>query len=146
MSSNKIVDSLLGDVTLSHRFSEKHSEYEACVSVWDREVQVVIYSNPDTGETASAIANGRSIVQNFAQHKSTLVAHLQGDFFPKFRDNSGADCSANDLIGELDLQNITVHADGNFSLGFNACETLFDHALVVYFSKDGCVDECDTPG
>ena len=146
MLPDQVADTILGDVTLNHCLDEKHAEYSANVNIWNRTILISIYSDPETGETDSPIRIARSIVQNFAQHKTVLLNHLEHDFCPRFRKNSGTDCSLDDLVAELDLHNITVHANGKFSIGFNTCETLHDHCLVVYFSNNGHVEFCDTPG
>ena len=100
MPPDKLSDTLFGDVFLSHRFTDKHAEYEACAGVWDRQVKVIIYSDPDTGETNSAMSRARSIVEHFGQHKRALLVHLDREFLPRFRENSGVVCSSDDLFGD----------------------------------------------
>ena len=108
MLPERVADTLLGDVTLNHCLDDKHAEYSANVNLWDRNVPVLIYSDPETGETASPIKNARAIVKNFSQHKKALLSYLKDDFLPRFRKNAGVDCSPDDLIAELDLHNICL--------------------------------------
>ena len=146
MPPSQISDTVLGDLIVDHKLDEKHVCYLANLNLCDRSAQIFIYSNPDTGEVATAINFTRSIVEQFAQHTITLHNYLENDFLPRFRRNSESDCSVDDLVAELELHTITVHDSGNFSFGFNSCETLHDHCLIAYFAIDGHIEDCDLAG
>ena len=133
-------------MVLTDCLSEKHAEYAAEVDLPDGKMSVAIYSNENTGDIASSIAHARSIVEDFARHNGTVQAFLENDFLPAFCENTGDAVSLNDLIRELQLHDVIVHSDGKFTVSYDACETLHDHCLVLYFSDTGTIVHFDTPG
>lgn len=146
MTIERFSDEILGELTLVAQLDGQHAEYKAQVKIATVPATLYLYSDPRSGDMSSSVSIGRNLVTDFERFSTILKSHLIQEFMPRLSANTGVFYSHEKVLGELVLDNITVHANGTFSFGFRSCSSLDDHSLVVYFTDDGTVECCDIVG
>lgn len=143
-----IKDEALGLLKLESVVSGNLVEYTASVDFDGLPIELILYTDEDSGELNAAIDSAKKMIKQSGKVKRSVDAFIAKKVLDGVNKFIRPDdpLSASDLKKNLLLQTIEVDGEGGAAFWYNAGDLLLGHSLLLRGTCDGKIKDFDTPG
>lgn len=142
-----IEDATLGALRLSSVLPNQ-LEYSVDCELNGRRTELTLYSQENSQDMTATLEVAAQLVSNFKKVETRLSKYLVSVVLKAVNTNlrSKNPITADSLKKQLQLTLIDIHATGDATFWYGACDVLLGHGLVLYGKSNGDIQDFDTPG
>ena len=143
-----IKDETLGVLKLESVVSGNLAEYISNVDFDGLSVELILYTDEESGELNAAIESAKKMVKQSGKVKRSVDAFIAKKVLDGVNKFIRPDdpLSASDLNKNLVLKTIEIDAEGEAAFWYEAGDVLLGHGLLLRGTCDGKIKDFDTPG
>ncbi len=144
-----IDDPKLGTLRFIHHINPQLDEYEGKFVVDGRDVDLRLCTD-DKLDLALTIKRARELVRRHNAIMKRASRYIAANILPAYnqhwRPEDTTELNITEFVTQIQLAEITVHADGRATYWYNTGELLGGHVLQMFMNEQTEFTDYDTPG